>query len=129
MSNIVITRYFQLLIFFCLVLFFILFFCQSFLFQTLTTYNTTGSEGNHILFLSTISICSWKFRHLFATLRLIWLPHIFNRPLVTTRLLLDGFYHLIELPFDWLMMWCLISHVSQLIYRQSNPAAPYETIF
>ena len=27
-------------------------------------------------------------------------------PLVFTRLLLDEIYHLIELPFDWLMMWC-----------------------
>ena len=33
--------------------------------------------------------------------------HIFLiAPLVFTRVLLDEFYHLIELPLDWLMMWC-----------------------
>ena len=33
--------------------------------------------------------------------------HIFSiAPLVFTRLLLDEIYHLIELPFDWLMIWC-----------------------
>ena len=34
------------------------------------------------------------------------------RPLVSTRLLLDKIYHLIELLFDWLMMWCWFSIVS-----------------
>ena len=62
-----------------------------------------GKGGDHLLFHSTTSTRSRTFRHLFATLHVRW-HHIFLiAPLVFTRLLLDEIYHLIELPFDWLM--------------------------
>ena len=35
--------------------------------------------GYHLLFHSTTSGRSWTFRHLFATLHVRWLSHIFNR--------------------------------------------------
>ena len=38
-----------------------------------------GKGGDHILFHSTISTRSQTFRHLFATLHVRWLSHIFNR--------------------------------------------------
>ena len=37
-----------------------------------------GMGGDHLLFHSTTSTCSWTFRHLFATLHVRWLSHIFN---------------------------------------------------
>ena len=38
-----------------------------------------GKGGDHLLFHSTTSTRSLTFRHLFATLRMRWLSHIFNR--------------------------------------------------
>ena len=38
-----------------------------------------GKGGDHILFHSTTPTRSWTFRHLFATLHVRWLSHIFNR--------------------------------------------------
>ena len=62
-----------------------------------------GREGGvHFLFHSTTSTRSRTFRHLFVTLHVRWLSHIFNRnTLVFTRLLLNEIYHLLELQFDW----------------------------
>ena len=37
-----------------------------------------GKGGDHLLFHSTTSIPSQTFRHLFATLQVRWLSHIFN---------------------------------------------------
>ena len=37
-----------------------------------------GKWGDHLLFHSTTSTCSRTFRHLFATLHVRWLSHIFN---------------------------------------------------
>ena len=37
-----------------------------------------GKKGDHLFFRSTTSTCSQTFRHLFATLHLRWLSHIFN---------------------------------------------------
>ena len=37
-----------------------------------------GKGGDHLLFHSTSSTCSQTFRHLFATLHVRWLSHIFN---------------------------------------------------
>ena len=42
-----------------------------------------------------LQFCMWHDYHIFLI-----------KPLVFTNLLLDKIYHLIELPFDWLMMWC-----------------------
>ena len=63
----------------------------------------TGQQGKgwgH-LFYSTTSTHSQISRDLFPTLHVRWLSHIFKR----TGLLLDEIYHLVKLPFDWLMMW------------------------
>ena len=55
------------------------FFYQGFLLQTLTTHKTAGEGRGHLLFHSTTSTRSRTFRHLFATLHVRWLSHIFNR--------------------------------------------------
>ena len=41
-----------------------------------------------------LQLCMWDDYHIFLI-----------APLVFTRLLLDEIYQLIELPFDWLMIW------------------------
>ena len=38
-----------------------------------------GKGGDHLLFHSTTSTCSRTLRHLFATLHVTWISHIFNR--------------------------------------------------
>ena len=48
------------------------------------------------------------FRYLFATLHVRWRTHIFNRN--------ASIYRLIELLFNWLMMWCCLSFVCLLIW-------------
>ena len=83
--------------------FFFFFFYQGFLSQTLTTHRTAG-EGRgpsfiplyqfHPLTNIYLQLCMWDDYHIFLI-----------APLVFTRLLLDENCHLIELPFDWLMMW------------------------
>ena len=56
------------------------FFLSRFSFtDTEDTQESRGREGNHLLFHSTTSTRSRTFRHLFATLYVRWLPHIFNR--------------------------------------------------
>ena len=58
---------------------YIFFFYQDFLSRTLTTHRTAGEGRAHLLFHSTSSIRSRTFRHLFATLHVRWLSHIFHR--------------------------------------------------
>ena len=55
------------------------FFYQSFLSRILATHSTQGKGGDLLLCLSTTSTRSRTFRHLFATLHVRWLSHIFNR--------------------------------------------------
>ena len=86
------------------------FFYQGFLSRALTTHRTAernGGVGDHLLFHSTTFTRSRIFRHLLATLHVRWLSILLIASLVFTRLLATrwGFYHLIELPFDWLIMW------------------------
>ena len=58
--------------------FFVFFFYQAFLSQTLTTHRTAG-EGRGPSFIPLYHFHrSWTFRHLFATLHVRWLSHIFN---------------------------------------------------
>ena len=47
--------------------------------RTPTTQGTAGKGEDHFLFHSTTSNHSRTFRHLFATLHVRWLSHIFNR--------------------------------------------------
>ena len=54
-----------------------------------------------------LQLCMWDDYHIFLI-----------APLVFTRLLLDDIYHLIELPFDWLMMWRLFLFVYVMICFQ-----------
>ena len=92
------------------------FFCQGFFHGHWQLTGQRGKGGDHLLFYSTTSTRSRTFRHLFATLHVRW-HHIFLiAPLVFTRLLLDEIYHLIELLFDWLMMWYWFSFVCLLIW-------------
>ena len=51
----------------------------------------------------------------FATLYMRWISRIFNRTDLFTRLLLSEIYHLIELLFDWLIIWCWFLFVYLLI--------------
>ena len=78
-------------------------------------WQSTGQQGNwgdHLLLHSTTSNRSQTFKHLFAIC--IWDDyHVFLiTTFVFTRLLLKEIYHLIELPFDWLidgtMFVCLL---------------------
>ena len=74
-----------------------------------------GKRGDHLLFLSTISTRSETLRHLFELC--MWDNyHVFLiATLVFTRLLHDKIYHLIELPFEWLidnaMFVCLLDEL------------------
>ena len=76
-----------------------------------------GKGGGHLLFHSTTSTCSRTLRHLLATLHVRWLSRIFIAMLVFTRLLVDEIYHLIELPFDWLMIQCLFDAMWYVISK------------
>ena len=84
----------------------VFFFYQGFLSRTLTIYRI-AEEGRGTIFYSTLplppahehsdihlQLCKWDDYHIFLI-----------APLVFTRLLLDEIYYLIELPFDWLMIW------------------------
>ena len=69
-------------------------------------WRLTGKQGKETIFYSTLplppaqehsdiylQLCMWDDCHVFLIATLVF-----------TRLLLDEMYHLIELPFDWLMM-------------------------
>ena len=85
-------------------------FYQGFLYIHWRFTGQQGKGGDRLLFHSTTSTRSRALRHLFATLHVRWLSRIFN-----TRLLLDEIYHLIELPFEWLiddaMFVCLLDEL------------------
>ena len=94
---------------------FFLFFC--FFSRTLATHRTAG-EGRGAIFYSTLPL-SLAHEHSGIYLQLgTWGDyHIFLiETLVFNRLLLNEIYHLIELLFDWLMMWCWFSFVCLLIW-------------
>ena len=71
----------EILVLFSLLLFFFafFFFYQGFLSRTLTTCGQQGKGSDHLLIHSTTSTRSRTFRHLFATLPVRRLSHIFNR--------------------------------------------------
>ena len=52
-----------------------------------------------------LQLCTWDDYHIFLIATLVF-----------TRLLLDEIYHLIELLFDWLMMWYWFKFVCVLIW-------------
>ena len=93
------------------------FFLSGFFFRdTDNSQDSRGREGT--IFYSTLplppahehsdiylQLCMWDDYHIFLI-----------APLVFTRLLLDEIYHLIELLFDWLMMWCWFSFVYLMIW-------------
>ena len=76
-----------------------------------------GKGEDHLLFHSTTSTRSQTFRHLFATLHVRWLSHIFNRNAciyqAAGRWDLPPYRNTI-----WLMMWCWFPFVCLLIWFQ-----------
>ena len=83
----------------------VLFFYQYFLSETLAIPRTAGEERRLFLFHSVTSRHLQTFRRLFATLQVRWLSQIFNR--IDSVYQTFEIYHLVQLPFDWLMMQCL----------------------
>ena len=67
--------------------------------------DSRGRERTIFFPHSTTSTCSRTFRHLFATLHVRWLSHIFNSTGCIYQTVSRWDYHLIELPCVWLMMW------------------------
>ena len=102
-----------------------LFFLSGFSFtDTDDSLDSKGRAGNHLLFQSTsTSTRSRTLKHLFATLHLRWLLRIFNRNACVYQTVLDGIYHIIELPFEWLiddaMFVCLLDELI-LCFCQSD---------
>ena len=94
-----------------------LFFLSGFSFtDTDDSLGSKGRAGNHLSFQSTsTSTRSRTLKHLFATLHLRWLLRIFNRNACVYQTVLDGIYHIIELPFEWLiddaMFFCLLGEL------------------
>ena len=81
----------------------LIFFLSGFSFHR--HWRFTGQQrkgGNHRLFHFSTSTRSRTFRHLFATLHVRWLSRIFNRNVCNYQI-----YHLMELPFDWLIDWLI----------------------
>ena len=89
------------------------FFYQGFLSQILTIHRTAREGRGHFgtFFYSTLplppahehwdiylQLCMWHDYHIFLIATLVF-----------TRLLLDEIYHLIELPFEWLIDDCLFT--------------------
>ena len=74
-----------------------------------------GKEGDRLLFHSTTSTRSRTLSHLITTLQMRLLYHPFLIVTLVTRLLLDEIYHIIELPFNWLiddaMFVCLLDEL------------------
>ena len=98
-------------------LFVCLFFLSGFSFtDTENSQDSRGREGT--IFYSTVpfppahehsdiylQLCTWDDYHIFLIATLVF-----------TRLLLEEIYHLIELLFDWLMMWHWFSFACLLIW-------------
>ena len=98
-------------------------FYQGFLHRHWWFTGQQGNGGDHLLFHSATSTRSQILRHLFATWQLRSLSRIFNRNAVFTRLLLDVIYHLVELPFEWLIddaMFVCLLHELILGFRYSD---------
>ena len=91
---------------------FFVFFLSGFSFtDTDNSQDSRGREGT-ILFHSTTSTRSQTFRHLFATLHVRWLSHIFNRNACIYQITLYLF------PFCNLSSWfltsyCILRNISQ----------------
>ena len=64
-----------------------------------------SSTFTHSRTLRHLQFCTWDDYHIFLITQLAF-----------TRLLLNEIYHLIELQFDWLMMWCWFSFGCLLIW-------------
>ena len=88
---------------------------------TETTPHSLSNDINHVkkfFFLSGFSSTrSRTFRHLFATLHVRLLSHFWSHRLYLPDCYsMRCMYHLIELLFDWLMMWCWLLFVCLLIW-------------
>ena len=65
-------------------------------------YRTAGEGGDHLLFHSTTSTRLRTFRHLFATLHVRWLSHIFNRNACVYQTATRW-----DLPHYWITIWVI----------------------
>ena len=90
--------------------FFVCFFLSGFSFKD-TDNSQDSREREGTIFYSTLPLLPvHKHSDIYLQLCTRDNYHIFLNPtFLITRLLLDEIYHLIELLFDWLMMWCLFS--------------------
>ena len=97
------------------VLFFVLFFfsIRVFFHGHWRLTGQQGKGGDHLLFHSTTSTRSQTFRHLFATLHVRWLSHIFNRTAciyqAATRWDLPPYRITIWLIDDVTLSFCLLT--------------------
>ena len=84
----------------------IIFFLSRFSFMdTGKSQDSRGREGT--IFIPLCHFHPLTFRHIFSTLYVRWLSHIFNCTTCIYQTVTQwDCYHLIGLPFDWLMMWC-----------------------
>ena len=121
----------QTLLGFPLFLFIYFFLYQGFLHRYWRFKGQQVKGGDHLLFHSTTSTPSRILRHLFATLNVRWLSHIFNRnaclpDCYSIRYTTLSNYHL----SDWLMMHCLFVYLMTLsrLCITSKPTNQVETI-
>ena len=75
-----------------------------------------GKGGDHLLFHSTTPSRSWTLRHLFATLHVRWLSHIFNRyaclpDCYSIRFTTLSNYHLTDWLIDDALFVCLLDEL------------------
>ena len=98
----------------------IFFYIRVFFHGHLQFIGQQGKREHHLLFhFSTLPLfhsSTLTFRHLFCNFARQMILLFPIAALVFTRLLLDEIYHLTELLFDWLMMWCWFSFVYLLIW-------------
>ena len=100
------------------VFFFRVFFNQDFLSQTLMIHRTAGEGMGSSLFLSTTSICSGRFRHLFATWHVSWVPPIFNCTTYNYQTSTQWNWPTLGICIWLIITWMLLSflHVNLMLY-------------
>ena len=81
---------------------FVFLFYQGFLHRNWRFTGQQGKGGDHLLFHSTTSTCSRTLRHLFATLHVRWLSHIFNCNICVYQTATWW-----DLPLYWITIWVI----------------------
>ena len=70
-----------------------------------------GKGGDHLLFHCTTSTLSRTFRHLFSTLHVRWLSHIFNRTVCIYQTATRW-----DFPPYWITIWLIDDAMLILVY-------------